>query len=48
MTTIILLLLLLLTVAALAASARAVRRDGLGHRRPPRSHPDWWEGVELR
>ncbi|WP_176168743.1 hypothetical protein [Krasilnikoviella flava] len=40
----LLLILALLLVAAYAATlVRTVRRDGLGTRRPPRSHPDWWD-----
>lgn len=26
--------------------ARVVRTDGYGLRPPPRSHRDWWEGVD--
>ncbi|MFI2103420.1 hypothetical protein ACH436_09020 [Isoptericola sp. NPDC019693] len=38
--------LAVLLVAAYAARlVRTVRRDGLGSRRPPRSHPDWWDGA---
>jgi len=44
---ILLALLILVLATALLAIARAVRRDGLGSRRPPRSHPDWWEGTPL-
>ncbi|PRZ04889.1 hypothetical protein BCE75_109128 [Isoptericola sp. CG 20/1183] len=42
--TFLLLLTLLLLGAWVAALGRTVRHDGLGSRRPPRSHPDWWEG----
>ncbi|MEL7976970.1 hypothetical protein AAG589_13990 [Isoptericola sp. F-RaC21] len=43
--------LFLLTLALLllavygAGLVRTVHRDGLGTRRPPRSHPDWWDGA---
>ena len=41
------LLLLLLTALLLATwvvmLGRTVRRDGLGTRQPPRSHPAWWD-----
>ncbi|MFD6178856.1 MULTISPECIES: hypothetical protein [unclassified Isoptericola] len=47
MTTILLILALLLTATYAARLVRTVRRDGLGSRRPPRSHPDWWEGAPL-
>ncbi|MCK9795066.1 hypothetical protein M1843_15040 [Isoptericola sp. 4D.3] len=45
MTAILLALTVLLVVAYAASLVRAVRRDGLGTRRPPRSHPDWWDGA---
>ncbi|MFC7879198.1 hypothetical protein [Isoptericola sp. NPDC057391] len=45
MTALILVLALLLVAAYAARLVRTVRRDGLGTRRPPRSHPDWWEGA---
>ncbi|GAA1709691.1 hypothetical protein GCM10009809_02570 [Isoptericola hypogeus] len=42
----ILVILLVLFLAAYAVRlAQVVGRDGLGSRRPPRSHPDWWEGA---
>jgi len=43
MTLFLLLLALAIGTAWLAALARTVHRDGLGTRRPPRSHRDWWE-----
>lgn len=45
MTTLALVLAVLLLAAYAARLVRTVRRDGLGTRRPPRSHPDWWEGA---
>ncbi|WP_402466620.1 hypothetical protein [Isoptericola aurantiacus] len=33
-------------IAWLVALRRTVRNDGLGARRPPRSHRDWWEGAD--
>ncbi|MFE6971807.1 hypothetical protein [Isoptericola sp. NPDC057653] len=47
MTTILLILALLLVATYGARLVRTVRRDGLGSRRPPRSHHDWWEGAPL-
>ncbi|WP_277209847.1 hypothetical protein [Isoptericola croceus] len=47
MTTILLILAGVLVVGSLAALVPVVRRDGLGRHRPPRSHPEWWEGTEL-
>lgn len=41
MTLLTLTLLLLPLAAALVALAVTVRRDGLGHRPPPRSHHAW-------
>ncbi|MEG3616500.1 hypothetical protein [Isoptericola haloaureus] len=48
MTMILLLLTLLIAGVWMTALARTVRRDGLGSRRPPRSHLEWWEGAEPR
>ncbi|MEU2202678.1 hypothetical protein [Isoptericola sp. NPDC019482] len=45
MTALILVLAVLLVAAYAARLVRTVRRDGLGTRRPPRSHPDWWDGA---
>lgn len=45
MTILALVLAVLLLAAYAARLVRTVRRDGLGTRRPPRSHPDWWEGA---
>ncbi|MFD6135722.1 hypothetical protein [Isoptericola sp. NPDC056618] len=45
MTALILVLAALLLTAYTARLVRTVRRDGLGTRRPPRSHPDWWDGA---
>jgi len=45
MTALILVLAVLLLAAYAARLVRTVRRDGLGTRRPPRSHPDWWDGA---
>lgn|GEM_PF-1325029 len=47
MTLVILTLVALLVAAYAARLVRTVRRDGLGSRRPPRSHPDWWEHTSL-
>ncbi|NYD87746.1 hypothetical protein [Cellulomonas oligotrophica] len=41
MTLLPLVLLLLPLLAVLVALALVVRRDGLGHRPPPRSHHAW-------
>ncbi|MCA5894620.1 hypothetical protein LEP48_14870 [Isoptericola sp. NEAU-Y5] len=41
----LLILLTLVMTATLIGLARVVRRDGLGARRPPRSHLDWWEST---
>ncbi len=43
--TAILILLVLTGIGYLVALGVTVRRDGLGTRRPPRSHHDWWEGA---
>ncbi|MFE5310189.1 hypothetical protein [Isoptericola sp. NPDC056573] len=45
MTALILVLAALLLAAYAARLVRTVRRDGLGTRRPPRSHHDWWEDA---
>jgi hypothetical protein len=42
---ILLILVLVLGVAYLATLGVTVHRDGLGRRRPPRSHLEWWEGA---
>ncbi|GAA1990456.1 hypothetical protein GCM10009718_30210 [Isoptericola halotolerans] len=47
MTTLLLLLTAMAVLAGVLALRRAVRRDGLGTRRPPRSHREWWEGAGL-
>jgi len=47
MTTILLSAALLL-LASGAGLVRAIRRDGLGHRPPPRSHLDWDAGLRHR
>ncbi len=37
-------LILALALAGLvAAVVRTIRLDGYGSRRPPASHPDWWD-----
>ncbi|WP_407317036.1 hypothetical protein UQW22_10975 [Isoptericola halotolerans] len=43
MALLLLLVTTLLLAAWLVALVRTVRHDGLGTRRPPRSHLDWWE-----
>ncbi|MFC8600100.1 hypothetical protein [Isoptericola sp. NPDC057191] len=47
MTLSILFLVALLVATYAARLVRTVRRDGLGTRRPPRSHHDWWDGAPL-
>ncbi len=43
--TALLVLVVLTGVTYLVALGVTVRRDGLGTRRPPRSHHEWWEGA---
>jgi hypothetical protein len=35
---------LIVIASLLVVLARVVRQDGLGHRPPPASHADWFEG----
>jgi hypothetical protein len=35
-------------LASLVGLLRTIRRDGLGHRRPPQSHVDWSAGPDDR
>jgi hypothetical protein len=43
--TALLILAVLLGIAYLVALGLTVHRDGLGTRRPPRSHREWWEDA---
>lgn len=43
--TTLLLIIVLLGLAYGVALGITVHRDGLGARRPPRSHHEWWEGA---
>ncbi|HEY0216390.1 MAG TPA: hypothetical protein VGC57_08365 [Cellulomonas sp.] len=36
-------LLALLLAALVVVVVRTIRLDGYGSRRPPASHPDWWD-----
>jgi hypothetical protein len=43
--TALLVIIVLLGLAYGVALGLTVHRDGLGTRRPPRSHHEWWEGA---